>query len=264
MTANRILAADLLSSPTILGTLAITGLTGFLLGLWTAPALRSDLKRTTKIAGRRRKPKRRHHHSKSEAASSISSSTSKSGDKQASGSAAAGSTGDINVDSKSADSFSDNDEEGETGDEDEDDLSAEEDDEEEEEEGPDAPPDAFAYSSEECKMVLVVRTDLGMTKGKIAAQCAHAAVACYKSIQRTNPLILARWERLGQAKITLKANSEEELLTLQAMAISLDVTAKTVRDAGRTQIAAGSMTVLGLGPAPKSTIDQITKDLKLL
>ena len=33
------------------------------------------------------------------------------------------------------------------------------------------------------KMVLLVRTDLGMAKGKVAAQCAHAALACYKKGQ---------------------------------------------------------------------------------
>lgn len=30
------------------------------------------------------------------------------------------------------------------------------------------------------KMVLVVRNDLGMGKGKMAAQCCHAAVMCYQ------------------------------------------------------------------------------------
>jgi PTH2 family peptidyl-tRNA hydrolase len=37
-----------------------------------------------------------------------------------------------------------------------------------------------------------------------------------------------------------------------------------VCDAGRTQIAAGSQTVLAVGPAPKSVVDQITGHLKLL
>lgn len=127
----------------------------------------------------------------------------------------------------------------------------------------DAEPGSFAYTQEECKMVLVVRTDLKMTKGKAAAQCAHAAVACYKSIARSNPEILARWERLGQAKVTVQAKSEDELVLLQGVAKSLNITARLVRDAGRTQIAAGSCTVLGLGPAPKSVLDRVSGDLKL-
>ena len=50
---------------------------------------------------------------------------------------------------------------------------------------------------------------------------------------------------------------------LQAAAMSLFLTAKIVHDAGRTQIAAGSATVLGIGPGPKSVIDQVTGSLKL-
>ncbi|KAF3922163.1 hypothetical protein ABW21_db0203032 [Orbilia brochopaga] len=75
--------------------------------------------------------------------------------------------------------------------------------------------------TEECKMVLCVRTDLGMTKGKIAAQCGHAVLACYKTVSRHAPLLLKRWEYIGQAKIALKVDSEEELLTLQAQAMSV-------------------------------------------
>mgnify|MGYP000403838077 CR=1 FL=1 len=50
---------------------------------------------------------------------------------------------------------------------------------------------------EECKMVLVVRTDLKMDKGKIAAQCGHATLACYKAAMKHNPNIVKQWERIG-------------------------------------------------------------------
>ncbi|KXT06476.1 hypothetical protein AC578_6038 [Pseudocercospora eumusae] len=121
-------------------------------------------------------------------------------------------------------------------------------------------------NTEECKLVLLVRSDLGMTKGKIAAQCAHATLACYKSFLHANPNhhILKQWESQGQAKVALKIDSEDELLTLQAQAVSLGLCAKVIHDAGRTQIPSGSATVLGIGPAPKSKIDQVTGHLKLL
>jgi peptidyl-tRNA hydrolase len=67
----------------------------------------------------------------------------------------------------------------------------------------------------------------------------------------------------GQAKVALQCKSEDELLILQAAAISLSLTAKVIHDAGRTQIAEGSATVLGIGPGPKSIIDQVTGGLKL-
>jgi PTH2 family peptidyl-tRNA hydrolase len=122
----------------------------------------------------------------------------------------------------------------------------------------------FASSREECKLVLVVRTDLGMTKGKIAAQCSHATLACYKALKAANSPVLARWERLGQAKVSVQVKSEEELLVLQAQAVSLGLCAKVIHDAGRTQIASGSATVLGVGPGPRSVVDQVTGGLKLL
>lgn len=106
--------------------------------------------------------------------------------------------------------------------------------------------------------------------GKIAAQASHATLACFKSLSRASASspasasILKRWERLGQAKIAVQVKSEEELLTLQAVAASLGVTAEVVADAGRTQIASGSLTVLGIGPAPKSVVDKVTGGLKLL
>ncbi|KAG2154530.1 peptidyl-tRNA hydrolase PTH2-domain-containing protein [Suillus clintonianus] len=113
-----------------------------------------------------------------------------------------------------------------------------------------------------CKLVLVVRTDLKMTSGKIAAQ--HATLACYKALSRTNPALVQHWERIGQAKIALKCSSEDELLELEAVAKSLNLCARSILDAGRTQIAAGSRTVLGIGPAPIDLINQVTGHLRLL
>ncbi|ORX56433.1 peptidyl-tRNA hydrolase II [Hesseltinella vesiculosa] len=135
-------------------------------------------------------------------------------------------------------------------------------DDEDEDRQPNDTLDASLY--DDFKMVLVVRSDLGMTKGKVAAQCGHATLACYKSIKKHNPAILREWEVSGQAKVALKVGSEAELLELQALALSLNMTAQSICDAGRTQIAAGSRTVLGIGPGPVELINQVTGHLKLL
>ena len=100
--------------------------------------------------------------------------------------------------------------------------------------------------------------------GKIAAQCGHATLACYKTLLRQDSPVLKRWEHYGQAKVALQVKSEEELETMQATALSLGICAQIIHDAGRTQIASGSATVLGVGPAPKSQIDIVTGHLKLL
>ncbi|KAI9222935.1 peptidyl-tRNA hydrolase [Blastocladiella britannica] len=123
------------------------------------------------------------------------------------------------------------------------------------------PIDASKYSN--FKMVLVIRKDVEMTKGKVAAQCCHACLAAYNECMSINPAMAKRWERIGQAKITLRCNSEEEMLELQAIARSLSLPAQSIRDAGHTQIAAGTRTVLAIGPAPAEMVDQVTKHLKL-
>ncbi|KAI9226507.1 MAG: peptidyl-tRNA hydrolase, partial [Piptocephalis tieghemiana] len=111
--------------------------------------------------------------------------------------------------------------------------------------------------------VLVVRTDLGMTKGKVAAQCGHAVLACYRSALRKYPQSVSRWEHRGQAKVALKCGSEEEMLDLMEKARGAGLAAQSIQDAGRTQIAAGSRTVLAIGPGPISVVNQVTGHLKL-
>lgn len=114
-------------------------------------------------------------------------------------------------------------------------------------------------------MVLCVNTSLGMQKGKIMAQCCHAAVGCYKLAQKKCPKGLRAWEISGCAKIAVKCPSEDEMVNvIYIKAKQAGIPCYLVEDAGRTQIAAGSRTVLGIGPAPVRCFDDITSHLKLM
>ncbi|KAL8551268.1 hypothetical protein ACS0TY_000372 [Phlomoides rotata] len=90
---------------------------------------------------------------------------------------------------------------------------------------------------EDFKMVLVVRNDLKMGKGKIAAQCSHATLGLYKKILHRAPKSLNRWEMCGQVKVVVKIESEDDMLVLQERAKSLNLPTHITIDAGRTQIA---------------------------
>ncbi|KAJ7293359.1 peptidyl-tRNA hydrolase PTH2-domain-containing protein [Mycena rebaudengoi] len=117
---------------------------------------------------------------------------------------------------------------------------------------------------EPCKLVLIVRTDLKMTPGKISAQCGHATLACYKALAQRNPQLVKHWERTGQAKIALKATSEKQLQELETLAKSLNLCARSVQDQGLTQVEPGSRTVLAIGPAPVELVNRVTGKLRLL
>nr|XP_018903663.1 PREDICTED: peptidyl-tRNA hydrolase 2, mitochondrial-like [Bemisia tabaci] len=112
------------------------------------------------------------------------------------------------------------------------------------------------------KMALVVRKDLKMGKGKVAAQCSHAAVGAFKEILK-DPDALNLWEARGQAKIVVETNSEESLLELAQQCKERKIIHCLIQDAGRTQVAPGSKTVLAVGPGPSEVIDSITGHLKL-
>ena len=118
-------------------------------------------------------------------------------------------------------------------------------------------------SGDPYKMVLLIRSDIGMTKGKAAAQCAHAAITAYRSALSRQPALLKEWEADGQAKVTLKVESEDELIELIKKAREAGLIGESIKDAGRTQLAAGTRTVGIIGPGPSKIIDLITGHLKL-
>lgn len=111
--------------------------------------------------------------------------------------------------------------------------------------------------------VLLIRTDINMGKGKVAAQCCHAALSAHKHALRHAPNLLSAWEADGQAKVTLRVTSETELNALLDAARRANLIAVSIRDAGRTQVISGTKTVGAIGPGPAKLIDCVTGHLKL-
>lgn len=117
--------------------------------------------------------------------------------------------------------------------------------------------------SDDHKMVILVRSDLNMTKGKAAAQCCHACLAAYKRALQKSPTLVSAWESAGQPKVTLKTDSQGQLEELQRKAREAGLVAEAIRDAGRTQLVPGTKTVCAIGPGPAKLINLITGHLKL-
>jgi len=145
------------------------------------------------------------------------------------------------------------------------------------------------------KQVLVVRKDLNMRKGKIAAQCAHASMKVLLDAMKKNrvqhfdavvhgasaepyesytdwtlrvddhtPLDL--WLNGSFAKICVSVNSEAELDDVYAKAQAAGIPCAMIIDSGRTEFhGQPTKTVVAIGPDYGSTkIDLITGGLPLL
>ncbi|KAL5558661.1 hypothetical protein UlMin_034872 [Ulmus minor] len=113
-------------------------------------------------------------------------------------------------------------------------------------------------TDKEIKMVLVVRQDLKMKSGKIASQCAHAATGMYAELMQSHKSLLRQWEQCGQPKIVVTCKNQQEMNRLQDAAENIGLPTFVVADAGRTQVLAGSKTVLAVGPGPKAMVDSVT------
>lgn len=114
------------------------------------------------------------------------------------------------------------------------------------------------------KMVIVTRQDLKLSKGKLAAQVGHAAVDCALKAQKYDKKAFDAWHKLGQKKTVLKVSNEKEFMPLKAAAERAGLSTALIRDAGHTEIPAGTVTVLGIGPGDETTVDKVTGHLSLL
>lgn len=98
-----------------------------------------------------------------------------------------------------------------------------------------------------------------MSKGKTAAQAAHAAV---EAVLRSDKTIVSNWRQVGMKKITLKIESEKELYRYLQESKDFNLTTALITDAGKTEIAPGTPTCLAIGPDEEDKIDAITGELK--
>lgn len=123
------------------------------------------------------------------------------------------------------------------------------------------------------KQAIIIRDDLKMGKGKIAAQASHASTKAAieakegiiedKTLSENFKAWFLAWDNDLYKKIVLKANSEKELTDLYLQAMD-HLPCFLVEDMGLTQIEPHTITALAIGPAPDEMVDTITKGLKLL
>jgi peptidyl-tRNA hydrolase, PTH2 family len=116
----------------------------------------------------------------------------------------------------------------------------------------------------EYKQAIVFRSDLKLSKGKIAAQAGHAAVSSAEDARKHHKVWWESWVAEGQRKIVLKVKNEKELLELRRQAYEFSLPNALIVDRGLTEIPPDTTTCLGIGPGPSRMMDRITGKLPLL
>ncbi len=114
------------------------------------------------------------------------------------------------------------------------------------------------------KQVIVVRKDIEMSIGKIAAQVAHAAVSAAEIARKTKRKWYKEWIAEGQRKIVLEVDSINELLKIYDLAREKNLPVVLIKDMGLTELPPETITTVGIGPAPENMINPLTGKLKLL
>jgi PTH2 family peptidyl-tRNA hydrolase len=117
------------------------------------------------------------------------------------------------------------------------------------------------------KLVIVMRKDLNMRKGKMVAQGAHAATMPFvMSGTESVEARLVQWvKRDAMVKICVGCETGEELESIQQKAIAARLAVYAVIDAGRTEFhGEPTKTCIAIGPDEDEKIDAVTGSLSLL
>ena len=116
----------------------------------------------------------------------------------------------------------------------------------------------------EYKLVIAVREDLNLSKGKMAVQVAHAAVTAALEAKANHARWSHQWMAEGQKKVVVGVADLDELRTLERKASELKLPTALIEDAGLTELPPGTTTCLGVGPGPNHLVDAVTGHLKLM
>lgn len=111
------------------------------------------------------------------------------------------------------------------------------------------------------KQVIVVNEALKLPRGKLSAQVAHAAVGSFLNAPQAAQ---RNWLGAGMPKVVVRGESESDLLQLERQASEAGLPVALIRDAGRTVVAPGTVTCLGIGPAEDEEVDRLTGEKALV
>ncbi len=117
---------------------------------------------------------------------------------------------------------------------------------------------------EEIKQAILIRNDIEMSKGKTAAQAAHASLMSFFNAEKKDKKIADEWLKTGEKKIVLKVQDDKVLKKLFEAFKYKEIPCALVSDAGLTQLPPGTVTALGVGPWKSKDIDEFTSSFKLL
>ncbi|MBU0758116.1 MAG: peptidyl-tRNA hydrolase Pth2 [Nanoarchaeota archaeon] len=112
----------------------------------------------------------------------------------------------------------------------------------------------------EYKQVILIRADLKLPKGKMAAQAAHASV---DAVLKSDKTLVKKWRALGMGKIVVKVQDEKDLYKYIQEAKNSGMSTSVITDAGRTVVEPGTVTCGAIGPDKEEYIDKLTGSLKL-
>ncbi|MBI4162318.1 MAG: peptidyl-tRNA hydrolase [Candidatus Aenigmarchaeota archaeon] len=110
------------------------------------------------------------------------------------------------------------------------------------------------------KQAIIINSSIRMSKGKAAAQAAHAAVSAFF---QSNLHIAKEWKRQGQKKIIVKS-SLDGIKDAEEKCRKLKLPHALIADAGMTELEPGTITALGIGPDEEEKINRVTGSMKLL